>query len=438
MIADENIPLIIGEIFVDVTVLAASGAENKLRLGGVVHAARALWATNTSYAVAAFLPDYLNDSAEAYLARFGCSEFIRLGTVEGAPNVILVFDPTEVGYQGYETLLRDEKTIVQTATAGCTDFTRFDPILIFPGAYDLTSVAALLPGQSNLIVDAAYDIETVEQLAGLSGKIDSIVISTSSDLFRQEFDGDFVSFANKFSGLSPRAVILKENRGGCRAYVSESGSIVRVPAYLGETVNSIGVGDAFDAVFAAYQKHDRVEAVWRGAQVASCYAQTTEPDLFKEYVRRELALSMDELTALPGSLLPWEDRPKHHIYLAAPDFSAFDRTEIDRVLAALTYHNFVVRRPVQENGEVPPHSGWSTLNSTYHKDVALLRGCDLIFAMPIGRDPGTLVEMGMAIAAEIPVVAYDPRSECQNTMVMAGRGCTRNLWTSASTRFSMH
>jgi nucleoside 2-deoxyribosyltransferase len=43
-----------------------------------------------------------------------------------------------------------------------------------------------------------------------------------------------------------------------------------------------------------------------------------------------------------------------------------------------------------------------------------------VFAVPTSRDPGTLVEIGLAIAAGIPVVVFDPTGENANTMVIAG------------------
>ncbi|HEY3778520.1 MAG TPA: nucleoside 2-deoxyribosyltransferase [Rhizomicrobium sp.] len=414
-----TIPLIVGEVFVDFTILA-SGVENKMRLGGVVHAARAFWATNTPYAVAAFLPDYLEDSAKDYLARFGCEQFFKLGTITGALNVIIISDVTEVADQGYEILLRDAKSVDHTPAALMGDLSRFDLALVIPGTYDVAAVLQLLPEEVQIVLDAAYDVDAVNSIEDLPRKIDTLIISTSSKLFRSEFTSNFETFAKRFSALSPQAVILKENRGGCRAYLSASGQTLNVPAYLGKTVSSVGVGDALDATYVSFLRVNRTEAVWRGAQVASCYAQTTDPDLFKEYVRRELALTMEELSALPGAFLPWEERPKHHIYLAAPDFTTVKRTAIDCALSALNYHNCFVRRPVKENGELPQGSGWSILNATYHQDVALLESCDLVFAVPTDKDPGTLVEIGIAIAQKIPVVVYDPQEECPNTMVMAG------------------
>src|SRR5690348_2151767 len=98
------LPLLVGEISVDVTI-TPSGQEQKLRLGGIAHASRGFWANGTPFAVAAVLPNYLESSARAYLARFGCQQFFVLGYVSGAPNVTLIFDPTEVADQEYDTLL---------------------------------------------------------------------------------------------------------------------------------------------------------------------------------------------------------------------------------------------------------------------------------------------------------------------------------------------
>lgn len=44
----------------------------------------------------------------------------------------------------------------------------------------------------------------------------------------------------------------------------------------------------------------------------------------------------------------------------------------------------------------------------------------MVFAIPLDRDPGTLVEIGMAIEMGKKIVTYDPRRENENTMVMVG------------------
>ncbi|OJF99717.1 hypothetical protein AX761_24970 [Rhizobium sp. 58] len=52
--------------------------------------------------------------------------------------------------------------------------------------------------------------------------------------------------------------------------------------------------------------------------------------------------------------------------------------------------------------------------------MGLLEECDLVFALPLGRDPGTLIEIGMALTLKKPVITYDPLKENANTMVIAG------------------
>ncbi|MEO5324007.1 nucleoside 2-deoxyribosyltransferase, partial [Mesorhizobium sp. CC13] len=96
------------------------------------------------------------------------------------------------------------------------------------------------------------------------------------------------------------------------------------------------------------------------------------------------------------------------------------KPEVDAAVSALEYHNFVVRRPVQENGEAESGSTHQALRDFYHKDVELLKCCSLVLAVPLFRDPGTLVEVGMAIAMGKPVITFDPRKENGNTMVICG------------------
>jgi nucleoside 2-deoxyribosyltransferase len=75
---------------------------------------------------------------------------------------------------------------------------------------------------------------------------------------------------------------------------------------------------------------------------------------------------------------------------------------------------------VLENGELAVGADQGALQQTYRADYDLLKACSLVFAVPTGRDPGTLVELGIAIEASIPTVVYDPADECNNTMVIGG------------------
>ena len=412
--------LVVGELFVDFT-LTSVGLENKLRLGGIAHAARGLWAIDMPFAVAAVCPQYLRDKARTYLEDFGCVEFIYLGEVLGAPNVMVIGDPIEVGEQGYDDLLREEKKVILNDAHDC--LSKYTNILVFPGKFELRHVRQMLPDDASLHIDIAYDVQNVNELVELAQAIETILISTSSALFKELGSDGIQALSESLRPLSLTSLVLKENRGGARIVDDRSGCIEYLPAILDTTVNSVGVGDVFSAAYISFLHEGPLGAGLKATRVSSAYAQTTRPDTFKTYVQRSLKLNVEQMLDLGGTSLPWEDRPNYPIYLAAPDFSYGDRNAIDKALASLKYHNFVVRRPVQENGELPRDADVDALVQTYRKDVTLLAQCSMVFAVPTNRDPGTLVEIGLGIQMGLPVVVYDPSNECRNTMVIVGATC---------------
>jgi nucleoside 2-deoxyribosyltransferase len=397
---------------------AKPGVECKLRLGGVAHAARGLWACGLPYVVAAICPSYLVDQARDYLTVHGCKDFVWLGEITGSPNVMVIGDATEVSDQGYEDLLRGEKSfkIFDVGTA----LSSYSEVLIFPGAYSLTEVRRFVAADARFSFDIAYDMHDFSLLDTFSGYLRAIVISTSSPLFARIGSQDVTPMIDAARNLGAEVFLLKENRGGSRMFNLNTGTAELIPAILSTTVNSVGVGDVYSAVMLGFRDRGWEEAAWRGSRAATAYSQTTYPDDFRRDVKRELRLSLDELRELGGTSLPWHDRPRFPIYLAAPDFTYMHKPEIDRAVEALRYHNFHVRRPVQENSELPLGSTDAVLHQTFAADVALLAECEMVFAIPLERDPGTLIEMGMAMALNKPVITFDPRKQNNNTMVVGG------------------
>lgn len=409
--------LLVGEVFVDFTLPKADN-RSKLRLGGVVHAARGLWAIGANYSVAAVCPGYLVDQTRAFLEHHGCSQFIWLAEVKGAPNVMAIGDPTELADQAYEDILRDVK-FVEYNTEDAS-LKAFNTCLIFPGKFDLSVLRGRLADDVQTSFDLAYDVSDLGSLGAYKGSLAAVITSTSSPMFLAKASEELSGLLDDLRDLSPQAVLLKENRGGSRVFDLRSGQADEVPALVGETVNSVGVGDVYSAVFVSLLGAGVFDAAWKGARAATCYAQTTYPDDFKRDVQRSLTLSVDQMRGLGGTVLPWHARQEFQIYFAAPDFSFIERKHLEDALAALAYHNFNVRRPVQENGELSPQSSLHEMHTAYLSDVALLDECDLVFALPLQRDPGTLVEIGISLAAKKPVITYDPLRENANTMVIAG------------------
>ncbi|WP_415754418.1 nucleoside 2-deoxyribosyltransferase [Pseudomonas leptonychotis] len=409
--------LIVGELVVDYT-LAQRDAMCKLRLGGIAHAARGLWAAELEYSVAAFCPRYLVEEAKSYLLETGCKEFIWLGDITGAPNVILIGDVTEVSHQGYEDLMRDTKVVKLNDPLPCLD--AYQKIVIFPGKFDIDALTNAFAADAKFSFDIAYDLEDLSQLKAFKGRVQAIIISTSSSLFMKLGKDDIAGLLDAVRTLQPEVFLLKENRGGSRLFNLCDGGVIEIPATLGRTANSVGVGDVYTSVMIGLQHMGWTEAAWRGCQAATAYSQSTFPDDIKRDLTRAFRVSLRTLEALGGTALPWHDRPRYSIYLAGPDFTYIEKQELDRAVDSLTYHNFRVRRPIVENGELKSPSSEGDLRHTYNMDYQLLKECDAIFAIPLGRDAGTLVEIGMAIEMRKPVITYDPRRENENTMVMAG------------------
>ncbi|WP_434212378.1 nucleoside 2-deoxyribosyltransferase [[Pseudomonas] boreopolis] len=409
--------LVVGEVIVDYT-LAQKGTPSKLRLGGVVHAARGLWSAGLDYAVAGFCPEYVLGEVQKYLKACGCREFIWLGNVLGAPNLVIIGDVAEVADQGYEDLMRETRSVEL-----------FDPIpridayrnaVVFPGRFDLDALSRAFSPEAKISFDVAYDVQDLSLLDSFKGRVGAIIISTSSPLFMLVGKDDVNALLKEVKKLSPSVLLLKENRGGSRLFEIADGTIHEIPALLGKTVNSVGVGDAYSAVMVGLSCRGWLEAAWRGCQVATAYSQSTFPDDIRMDVQRGFGLSLEAIQNLGGTVLPWHDRPLYSIYLAGPDFTYVDKKELDRAAESLVYHNFSVQRPVLINGELKRPASEHDLRQTYLLDYALLEKCDVVFAVPLDRDPGTLVEVGLAIAMGKPVVTFDPRQENENTMVVSG------------------
>lgn len=180
--ADTDVVLIVGELVVDYT-RARHGATCKLRLGGVAHAARGLWAAGLDYSVAAVCPLYLVDEAKRYLEGCGCKEFIWLGDVVGAPNIILIGDATEVSHQGYEDLMRDTKLVKFREPLPRLD--AYQSVIVFPGRFDINELASTFSQDARFSFDVAYDLDDLSFLEAYNRRVQALIISTSSSLFER-------------------------------------------------------------------------------------------------------------------------------------------------------------------------------------------------------------------------------------------------------------
>lgn len=407
---------LLGQVIIDVT-LTQSG-ENKLRLGGIFHPARALWALGVDFCLAYFAPAYLANHIEEFSKAHGDPLLINLGEVIGSPNVILISEATEAGTQGYDLLLRESSQIIDKSDALTRLATNeFSEVIVFPGGFSLDSVlTALSPSQAKVFIDPAYNLRSFADLTSLRRKFDTIFMSTSSDLFLSEFNQDVNAMARAALNFGDR-FIFKENRGGIRLFTPDE-NVLSVGAQLRPIVHSVGVGDCFDAAYIVASRDSADQPALAFASfVAAEYASTTYPDDFKSQVEGLKKIGAERLVEVDGVSLAWEARDSINIYIAAPDFDYVERAPIESVVNALQYHNFSPRRPVLENGQVTPSDSAAKRFEVHQADLALLSHCQILVAILIDDDPGTLVEIGLAVGLGMPVIVYDPFNRVKNLML---------------------
>ncbi len=407
---------LIGDIVVDVT-LKSKHHDTKLRLGGITHAARALWAMNVPFDIAYFAPAYLDKQINTYFNHLGCINIRKLGNVSGSPNVFLIGEAKEIGSQEYELLLRDEITatldenILMTLIGG-----NYSDYIIFSGNYDWHRLINELPQRIHF--DLTNNVKDLIDPSLLTKKIETLFLSTSSDFFHKYYQGSFDSFVKLFSSFT-ELVILKENRGGSRAYLFNEKRVVSIGSQPRQIMHSVGVGDVYNAIFISTLESSAVldERLTWASWIAAEYAATSFPDDFKKGASRVRLSNVEDLMKMSGILLPWEKRNKHSIYIAAPDFSFINTECIDQLESALLYHNFKPRRPIKENGEMEESASKHRRQQLFSKDIALLKQCSLLIAVLLNDDAGTMIELGYAAANGIPVIVFDPFNRAFNCIL---------------------
>lgn len=407
---------LVGQVVVDVLHLNNGPVA---RLGGIFHAASVLSALKCDFEIAYVAPKYLEHEIASYGRRLGAAKVIKIGEVEGCPNVLLVGEPAEAGSQDYEFIL-DRHHRCHLDLKEFKDRLRdkvFTDVIVFPGGFDLTKILLVLrQTNASIHIDANFEPKNFKAFQVLARPLETLILSTSSGTFLNVFKGDCARIRQ--AGLRvARSFLLKENRGGSRYFRHGNASPIFVPAFPRKIIHSVGVGDCFNAALVCLALSMPLKAALIYASLlAGEYASVLKQPLFKKAVDRTMKIESNEATKLQGISLPWELRQKVQIYIAAPDFKSVNRSQIERVVSCLQYHNFVPRRPVVEHGEITAESSMKERRTTASADVQLLKECKILLAILIFDDPGTYIEIGIAHQMGKPVIIYKPNQITDNLL----------------------
>ncbi len=402
---------LIGDILVDVT-LKNNNEDLKMRFGGIIHSARALWAISSSYSLGYISPNYLDSRLSKYILHYDNPTLVKIAETLNAPNLILIEEVREIGDQGYELILREDVKYKYL------DFTlpKCDSILITSGQYNISGIL-------NKVNDCPVSIELANMnfndFTNLDFKFKNIYISTSSEIFKtyiKSNDFSFESFSSLFKDYCD-LLIFKENRGGTRLYNFKEQKTYQTASQTKPIQHSVGVGDVFNAIFESSLFNNIDENLALASHIAMEYANTTFPENFRNAVKQLLQVPINDLVNLKGTILNWEQRKAINIYIAAPDFDFVDTKLIDKLEKSLLYHNFSPRRPIKENGQMKEDDTFQQKQDFYNNDMKLLSECNIVIGVLLYNDPGTLVEIGIAAKRNIPVLLYDPYNIAKNCML---------------------
>lgn len=402
---------IIGAIIVDVSLSSDKDAEHKMRLGGIMHAARSAWAMGVPYEIYYIAPPYLKESIEDYAYKHGCQKCECIGSIDNAPGVILIQDIKELKNQGY-SLLMAESSEVTTRDFALSD--QVKKIIIFPGQFDLKNLLDYIYRQNitcSISIDIANGIDSLDRLRELmiiGIKYDFIFNSTSHHII----DVDMNNILYEVKDYT-RFYVMKEGRGG--GYIrNEDGNLVNYFSFLQETAHSVGVGDCFDIVIIdRFEKVGIDKASKIASFVASQYASTSFPDDLYQKVQQSVDLE-ESIYRMSGVRLPWSERKEIKIYIAAPDFDWMDDTHIRYIEKSLEYNNFTPILPIKINGQIYDFNNRNEVSRIFQGDLDLIQGSQIILGIILNDDHGTLIEIGYAKGLNKHVVVYDPLKLARN------------------------
>jgi hypothetical protein len=200
-------------------------------------------------------------------------------------------------------------------------------------------------------------------------------------------------------------VVAKCGLDGAKVF-GQDGLIGSVPAYRATSVFTVGSGDMFVGAFAhawASSSLSPLEAANYASRAVASYVETEALELAQ--VGDELAKER-LVSEMKGG----------NIYIAAPFRELGQRVIVNEARKALQSLGMTVFSPVHDIGHGPAEA-------VVEKDLQAIRDCDAVFAIVNGSSPGTLFEVGYAVALGKPVYCVAQNMRSNDTKLPQGAGC---------------
>ena len=116
---------------------------------------------------------------------------------------------------------------------------------------------------------------------------------------------------------------------------------------------------------------------------------------------------------------------KYDFYLAGPFFNDRQQRCQDRIEEMMDYYGKKVFSPRKDAGKLGDNTTKAQMKEVFDADLNAIDNCNILFANVSSKDTGTSVEIGYALAKNIPVIIYyDPQfAETDHVNLMIALAC---------------
>lgn len=217
-------------------------------------------------------------------------------------------------------------------------------------------------------------------------------------------------------------IILKGGASVVVLKMGSKGTVVRtksdikfIPCTRTDSVLAIGTGDIFSAVFAHFWSEHclgAIESAEKAAQATAFYCnQKSLPipvNFLDQTAGKRYSENYDEKKILESG--------KIKVYLAGPFFNMSDIWLVEECRKILLSFGLDVFSPYHD-------VGIGTANDVAAKDIKALNESKVVFAILNGLDPGTIFEIGYAVAKGLPVIVFAQNVKDEDLKMISGTGC---------------
>lgn len=238
---------------------------------------------------------------------------------------------------------------------------------------------------------------TAEQLVMCLNSHEAKAMTGCDDLTEQR---DFL-----FNQENCAALIIKDGSHGAYVFESINDQGTNIPVFMTNHVCSIGSGDVFSSTFAYFWFNDYSiqESALLASKSVACFVECGKTDTIP------IMLKDFHFTPLVPSV-------RNQIYLAGPFFSYSQRWLINEFYNALKQEENPIFSPLHD-------VGIGNAEEVTDPDIKGLEESSVILAIVEGLDPGTLFEVGYAVAKGKTVIAYTQNETEKALQMLKGTHC---------------